>query len=52
MGALRLSWVLLAGAILAQDPPSRDGWMSIYDAPEPWGPWTPVRRRFSPVPQP
>ena len=19
---------------------SRDGWMSIYDAPEPWGPWT------------
>ena len=19
---------------------SRDGWMAIYDAPEPWGPWT------------
>jgi hypothetical protein len=18
----------------------RDGWMSVYDAPEPWGPWT------------
>jgi hypothetical protein len=27
---------------------NRDGWMSIYDAPEPWGPWTHVHTEFAP----
>jgi hypothetical protein len=27
---------------------NRDGWMSIYDAPEPWGPWTHVHTEFNP----
>jgi hypothetical protein len=27
---------------------NRDGWMSIYDAPEPWGPWTHVHTEFEP----
>ena len=28
---------------------NRDGWMSIYDAPEPWGPWTHVHTEFEPT---
>ncbi|MDO8632331.1 MAG: DUF4185 domain-containing protein, partial [Phycisphaerales bacterium] len=28
---------------------NRDGWMSIYDAPEPWGPWTHVHTEFEPA---
>ena len=27
---------------------NRHGWMSIYDAPEPWGPWTHVHTEFRP----
>jgi cephalosporin-C deacetylase len=27
---------------------NRRGWMSIYDAPEPWGPWTHVHTEFKP----
>jgi hypothetical protein len=27
---------------------NRDGWMSIYDAPEPWGPWTHVHTEYAP----
>jgi hypothetical protein len=27
---------------------NRDGWLSIYDAPEPWGPWTHVHTEFEP----
>lgn len=26
----------------------RSGWMSIYDAPEPWGPWTHVHTELNP----
>jgi hypothetical protein len=26
----------------------RSGWMSIYDAPEPWGPWTHVHTEHNP----
>lgn len=28
---------------------SREGWMSIYDAPEPWGPWTHVHTEHNPA---
>src|SRR5690606_16495622 len=26
----------------------RSGWMSVYDAPEPWGPWTHVQTEHNP----
>lgn len=26
----------------------RSGWMSVYDAPEPWGPWTHVQTEYNP----
>ncbi|HEU5081060.1 MAG TPA: DUF4185 domain-containing protein [Opitutaceae bacterium] len=26
----------------------RTGWMSVYDAPEPWGPWTHVQTEYNP----
>jgi hypothetical protein len=28
---------------------NREGWMSIYDAPEPWGPWTHVHTEHNPA---
>ena len=26
----------------------RSSWMSLYDAPEPWGPWTHVHTEYNP----
>lgn len=28
---------------------NRDGWFSLYDAPEPWGPWTHAHTEFEPA---